>query len=92
MIIFLANLIGAILAYFAVAFAISVLEQKYIVEPSIRKRNKEYSAHLGLSADKLYSDENRDCVYKYLSERYSTDKLSNRIADFAGLILKIWAW
>lgn len=87
MLIAIAHILGAIIAYvffyFFVLFVAVKIQNKYI---------EELSATLGLSLEELESEENTQKIISLCSEKYSSEMFRNRISDFFGIIHMVWNW
>ncbi len=87
----IAHILGSIIALFVFGFVVlliagweSARNQKQILE--------ETAVALGIRVEDFESEEFAPKIIQMSAEKFSTELFKNRISDFCGLILTMWAW
>jgi len=91
MLIAIAHLVGALLA--TAALGVATL---FISSWELKRNNKaewiDVATRLGVAVEDLDDENLVPRVVELTSERFSNDRLSNRLSDLCGLVRTAWAW
>lgn len=91
MLIALLHIAGAILG--TVAFGVLVL---FIASWEIERNNRAYmqdlAIRLGVAVEELTDEKLSSKIVEVTSERFSSDRFSNRLSDLCGGVRTVWVW
>ncbi len=86
-----AHIVGAVIVL--VAFGIGVLALAgWETERNRKAGLEEMSIALGIPVDRLDDPENATKLVQFLAERFSSERLQNRISDLCWWIVAAWTW
>lgn len=91
MLIAIAHILGAIVAYIVIGLAIAFVSMRWH-ESSTRRAYEELAVRFGITPDQAKHEDEAHTprINQFFAERSSSELLRNRFSDLCGIVLMVW--